>query len=477
MKKCLGNEQGYSLLLAIFVLVLVSILGFTILIVSGNTLNTSNNERLDQSLYYIAEGGLVEKRSNLYRDIRDAHNDAITQYKNNLQSKATPPPIRDFKVLFLNQLNAKVDLSNSNYVHFKTQYSYQPKSVVRITRSTSRDKVTYTIIATGTINGNSRRVTQDIEVLLDSAFLNSGGTGNTGDFAVYTKNNITFGYYDIRTNVKGHLASASNSKVNVNGWNPEPINITYDPKSFDMLVKDTFQKQLNFDSNYFGNILYRPNGSSLIKDNSLIGNWNEHNNKTLTLSDNLKLNTFSTSSNLTFNIDVGNSDKIIYVNNFTFNGTLNILGSGNLTIYVKDNINFQHSKINVNGNPNKLNIYYAGTNKITIANGIELKGNLYIKDADLDFSGGAEISGSFYSNGHGKTKIDGGTISNDVVFIVPTSDVTITGGANFKGSILSNSLLIDGGSKIDSSAGGGLGGNVQVGSTDPIKPKSIVEID
>lgn len=481
MKFYIKNEQGYSLLITLFTFVLISLFGFSLFIVTNNTMKTSANERIDQSVYYVAEAGLVEKRAALFEQIQKAHQQAVAEYTNQLLTTPLHQQTINFQEIFKKELDKTVDISSDVINDFEKNFSHQATAEIEIHREEhlASNIISYTIYSTGSLNDKERKVSQRIVVALNTvSTIPDSGTGNVGDFAVYSKNNITYGYYGIKDQVKGHLASASTSQVEVNGWYPEPIHITYDPDSFDQLVNETFQQQLHFDSSAFENIDYRPNHSPLIKGNSLIGNWNEHHNQVLTLTDHLKLDTFSTSSNLTLTIDVGHSDKILYVEDLTLDGTLNIVGAGSLTIFVKESLNFKYSNINVNGDPNKLNIYYAGTNPITIANGLHLKANLFIKNADLTFSGGAGISGSFYSNGTGKTLINGGTVSKDVLFVMPHSNFTITGGANLIGSILCNELFIDGGAKIDSKAGGGLGGagTIRIESANPIQLKPIIEV-
>ena len=58
MFKYLKQEKGYSLLLVILAIAFLSVLGIMLLTLTANSLKISTSERDDQSVFYIAEGGL-----------------------------------------------------------------------------------------------------------------------------------------------------------------------------------------------------------------------------------------------------------------------------------------------------------------------------------------------------------------------------------------------------------------------------------
>ncbi len=45
------NEQGYTFVIALFVIVLIAVLGLGLMSVTSNTLNTTKHERNDQSIF------------------------------------------------------------------------------------------------------------------------------------------------------------------------------------------------------------------------------------------------------------------------------------------------------------------------------------------------------------------------------------------------------------------------------------------
>ena len=72
----------------------------------------------------------------------------------------------------------------------------------------------------------------------------------------------------------------------------------------------------------------------------------------------------------------------------------------------------------------------------------------------LDFEGGAAINETFdpsmlriHYAGTGTLKLTGGTTTSAIVY-APSAATTITGGADFYGSVLSASVAVSGGAKI-----------------------------
>lgn len=458
-------------MIVLMTLILFSVIGLSILTFSTFTMKTMANERDDQTVYYIAESGLVEKRVMLISEIDRIYNLSIKDYE---QQLLTPSP-QPFKEIFLeNLLNFMVPeaLESNTYTHYESQFLKKPEASIKVDVLQQGDYRIYTLTSTGRIDNQSRTVSQNIVVDLNSAY-NRTISADVSRFSIYARNKITLGNNDILHNVKGELASAT--QTNIQLANGEHKEITYDPVNFDILVNTIYKNRLTFDSTLFENTTYTPNYSTLIRNNKLEATWNTHHNKTLTLSGNLKLDEMSIGNNMTFTIDVGNSDKILYVNALSLAANFQIIGSGSLTIYVKDRLQLNYSNININGETDKLKIYYAGDSKITIASGLQLNADLYVKNADLQISGEAGFYGDLYSNGTGTLTIDGGSINKDVLMVTPNYDILLTGGAMLKGTLLCSNIHITGGASVDRAAGGGLQNTYTIEKTNPITSHPIIE--
>lgn len=481
-KSCLKNEYGNSLVITLFVVVLISVLGLSLVTITSNTLKISTNERSDQAIYYIAEAGLVERRAALTKDINNAYSTALDEYKKQLiessKNGSSQQGAISFQTIFKPILLKKVSTESATYTDFEKHFSQAPQAKVEIQQKEQASKMVYTITSTGILDDSettARVLSQKVIVDLDSASSNESSSGGGGDYTVYARNKIKYGYYDIKNNIVGNIASATYDHVESPG--PE-IPLLRDPVTFDELLNQQYREQLQFPVDDFNNVTYYPNDSNLIANNSLIenGDWDKFNNATLTLSDNLKLTTFALNNGgLTFNIDVGDSDKILYVNHLTLNGRINLIGSGKLTIFAENSIGFDNTSLNLDEFANKLAIYYAGSKALNITNNVRLNANLYVKQADLHYEGGGGFSGALYSNGSGKIEITGGAFNNAVHFIVPNYSITITGGASVKGSIICDNLFLDGGASIIGTGNTSVDTSITVESSNPIKNEPIVE--
>lgn len=479
---CLKNADGHTLVITLFVVVLITVLGLSLVTMTSNTLKISTNERTDQAVYYIAEAGLVERKAALTIDINNAYNAALDAYKKQLiessKNGSSQQRVLSFQTIFKPILLANVSLASATYTDFEKHFSQAPQVKVHIGQEEQASKMIYTITSTGIIGDSettSRVVSQRVIVDLNSASSNESTSGGGGAYTVYARNKIKYGYYDIKNNIVGNIASATYDRVESPG--PE-IPLLHDPVNFDALLNGQYREQLQFPVEDFKNATYYPNNSDLIENNSLIenGDWNKFNDATLTLSANLKLTTFAINNGgLTFNIDVGDSDKILYVNHLTLNGRINIKGSGKLTIFAENSIGFDNTSLNQDASANKLAIYYAGNKDLVITNNVRLKANLYVKQANLSYEGGGGFSGALYSNGVGKITITGGAYNNAAHFIVPNYSFTITGGASVKGSIICDNLFLDGGASIIGSGNTSVDTSITVESSNPIQNEPIVE--
>src|SRR5699024_5388994 len=109
------------------------------------------------------------------------------------------------------------------------------------------------------------------------------------------------------------------------------------------------------------------NKYNVIKNCNLrVDNWIvRDSNYKLDMNENMKFNEIKFDSNYKLEIDVKDQNRIIVVNHLNMqNGHMELGGSGNLTIFVKDKITFgSGSTINNLGDISRLNLYYKGLNR------------------------------------------------------------------------------------------------------------------
>ncbi len=100
----ISNEQGYSLLLAIFAIAIFTVLGLSIFTISANTKKISTNEREDQAVYYLAEAGLVEKKAELETIVQEAFHKTLQLQEAHYSSHLDPMTQFNFEETFLNYI-------------------------------------------------------------------------------------------------------------------------------------------------------------------------------------------------------------------------------------------------------------------------------------------------------------------------------------------------------------------------------------
>ncbi|TSI10135.1 hypothetical protein [Lysinibacillus sp. BW-2-10] len=152
LKNFLTNERGFSLVIALMTLVVLSVIGISIFSISNNTSKAAEWERDDQAVYYIAEAGLVEAKID-FQIIVDSIWDGTgrVSYDDNLINIETP-------IL-------------SAFLTNKSRYSYEPHFSKNTFANITINKLAkdqYVIYSKGNIDGysNARAVSQMI--LIDS---------------------------------------------------------------------------------------------------------------------------------------------------------------------------------------------------------------------------------------------------------------------------------------------------------------------
>jgi cytoskeletal protein CcmA (bactofilin family) len=158
----------------------------------------------------------------------------------------------------------------------------------------------------------------------------------------------------------------------------------------------------------------------------------------------------SVASNRTLTINVGNQDRTLRIGNFNMTqGHLNIIseGEGSLQLYIDDNFNIGGgSTMNNNSNPGDfersplgLLIAYAGSNEFVVSGNQTINANMFVKDADLDFTGSGKVNGNVISGGENVT-IRGDGTNNSRVIYAPNAHVDMTGSGKINGSLVAKSF-------------------------------------
>ncbi len=158
-------------------------------------------------------------------------------------------------------------------------------------------------------------------------------------------------------------------------------------------------------------------------------------------------------SGYTINIDTGSEDRVLHVGDFLLKqGRVNILGTGNLTLIVENELTVSGSSVmNPSENYEQLFTYYEGANELSFAGSTKFYGNLYAKTADITIGGSGGIKGHIITGGS-NVKVTGGSSANTRILFAPNAHVSLTGSGAIKGAVVANSFSAVGGTKVEFSS-------------------------
>jgi Tfp pilus assembly protein PilX len=396
-KALISNESGIALITVILVMAVISILGISLLGLAAGNLKMSTGERDYQSSYYTAESGITFRLNDISAQLKTAYSAASSQTD------------------FFNRVNAIMQLGQTITYNnkFESSFGQQPTSAVRIDSyqvpgtvliSYSND---YMITSTGTINNRSRTVTKIIHV----TWKPKASVTIPGNTMVFVNNGITLNNVPVSGTIGTNLLSGD-SNIKLTGTNTKNITVNYN-----------LQTPLNIPA--------FPSFSLAANPDVLTGT-------ALKMTRNMSFNTFTVNSGTTLTIDVGNVNRSIAINTLTCNGTIRIIGSGKLSIYVNYLSMGTGSVINSDGNIEKLYVFYKGLDTtVTLNNGI-IYGAMYaIHVPTFTINSTNGVQGHLITDAT-SVMINGSAITTARLIYAPNADVFSNAG--FIGSIIAKSF-------------------------------------
>lgn len=99
MSKQIKNQRGSALALALFLVVIISILGISLLSVSSNSLKQVDYERKDQAVFYIAEAGMSLAKLEVKKNYQKFKVGPISKLRNGLIVKIQEEKALDLSFL------------------------------------------------------------------------------------------------------------------------------------------------------------------------------------------------------------------------------------------------------------------------------------------------------------------------------------------------------------------------------------------
>ncbi|KGP72657.1 DUF7305 domain-containing protein [Pontibacillus yanchengensis] len=450
----MNNEKGFALVIVMLVLSVLSLLGLGLLGLVMNNVKMSSGERDFQSSYYIAEAGVNQGTVDIKKLSQESYKKTETEieFYQNLNSS-------------INNYNKS---SKSTIQQFETSFGEKPVANIEIKELSK--KGSYEILSTGTIDQRTRKVKRVINV----SWVSKSTLNIPNDIAVYAENNISLkGGANINGNIGTSSEEANSIELkggsSINGDVYVPLgaeNIAVDaPHYMNVPKPKSVESPKKFELPPFPSYPNPPlypnqtvkksewNQYEVVKDGDLrIDNWMV-NDYTLSLEKDVKFNEIRLTSNNSLTVNIGDQHRSIVVEHLNIsNGTLDIKGTGSLTIYVKEEITMGSGSI-LNGSEEvkKLNIFLADsqkTKKFKVSGDQKIYGSIYVEKADIDISGGGEFRGHIFTGGD-NFKVSGGALAAaPSLLYAPNASFVLSGGGKVYGSIISKDFSGVGGTNV-----------------------------
>ena len=150
------------------------------------------------------------------------------------------------------------------------------------------------------------------------------------------------------------------------------------------------------------------------------------------------------------NIYVGSGTRMIRADELsvTGNGRINIIGSGKLILYVSKFVINGSGSVNNTGSESQLHMYYSGATKLSMGGDTKFRGSVYAQTASVDIGGSGGITGHIITGGS-QVNITGDATANVRVLYAPNAQVKLTGSGKVRGSLIGNSVSMEGGTWVE----------------------------
>ena len=510
MSKQIKNQRGSALALALFLVVIISILGISLLSVSSNSLKQVDYERKDQAVFYIAEAGVNLAKEEVKFKLRKIEDDAIQEMTNwitdqNIYRKANKLPKLTKQVAMQHYvdvvLKKEFDKAIDEGYFSDTSFTISTDKVASIKLQPTSVDFKVKIISSGIIDSTRKRVVDQEIKLRPSLYIKLDeddeeedgdeiGTipGGWENHTVLTSGDIVFnssgeihGDTSLRygnvifNNYSGKILTENGStggNINMDStkqsitpknqqqkkeWHyPKTIlpPLAIDPKSF---LPNDFWKSTTDKLNQLSILpllpkYTLPNKVDLVS-NGLLSTENPNgdlkNNATFNLTSDTHLSKIRITSNRTITINV-NSEANLLVDDFDMEqGTINVTGNGKLNLYVKK-FTALKSDIGFNANtadPSKVNFYYVGSSQFTLNSITPFYATLFNQSANMSLGASSKVYGNIISGGS-KITFSGNTPSTGQYVIAPNAEFIIDGSASIRGSVVADSINFIGNGRI-----------------------------
>ena len=485
------NQSGYMLITVMLIITIISILGLSIMSITMNAVKTTNSERDDQSVYYIAESGLTVEMENIKTEAAKLYeNENIPRFETcKGDSECIENLRKDAALSFFNAFRSTVE-GDKPFSGFETITGTNKLPSAEITVShlatnESNFSEEYKISSIGIIDDKERKVEQTFTLVWpgrDREIPSLPGPGDSDedsgssieDIPIGTAAYVTGDVQHDGGTVIGHVGSLkcndkrktiriTNGGSRINGDIFLPENC--DEKNIEVAewmvnnghfsaaaspskvkgipvlpafprepVATTFNGKINGKNGNFKEI---KDGKLSFEDSST--------EYTLDMNGNLKFEHIKFGHGNTLNIDTGNTDKNLVVNQLVVGGKIKNVGNGKLNIFVLDQMDVGGSGIiGETKKENIVNVLYSGRKAVNLNGNQRMYSSFYSKQANITIGGSAELTGNIFSHGN-QVNINGHGDAISQVVLAPDAHVQITGSGKVIGVVFAESLYLSGG--------------------------------
>lgn len=449
------NESGYTLIGVLIIFTIMSFLGLSIVMLSLNSVKTSQTERDYQSAYYIAEAGL-------------------TYYMEEVKSKANEIYERDTVKTeddFLANLVALKNLENEGiYEEFENVDGHKPKAEVDVTLVDETDNQ-FKVTSIGYIGDEQRTVEKTFSVKWKEKFENK--PYELPPLAVLTSGMIDIHGGKVKGSVATHLTEPGSikfdyGKIESSGDESAQIFISKNASPTNIIDKPDYRKDIPVPEKIdelweLPNLPEFPSFPDLPSADKKILFLGDGTPKEFKydIKESQKLDKIEILGDRKLILNIGNTDKELVIDNLLIEqGHIVLKGTGKLTIYVNNDLRFGDdksgsgdSRVNENGDPNRLNIFLKGSGisgqpkKISVQGNQWVYGSLFAEDADIDLLNSGRIYGNIFTYGETIT-ISGSGKNKSQLILAPNADVAMEGSASIHGMVISKTYSHPGNATI-----------------------------
>lgn len=146
-------------------------------------------------------------------------------------------------------------------------------------------------------------------------------------------------------------------------------------------------------------------------------------------------------------VDTSKGDIVIRVKELVLSGgdNISVVGSNKLIILIDNEFSMNgNSSINLNGNPDKVQIYYNGSKGLDFKGNVKINASLYTDKASISLDGDHAITGDIITGGSNVTIKNKYYPENPRLIYAPNASVSIyNGNVVFEGAIIGKSVTVE----------------------------------